>query len=192
MKCPKCNTKNVIKANYCKKCKYHFTEEDQEKAYNKTIFHFFDVIEEWYGHLTLDTITGHILFKIGSVLVVLAIGLYYWFTMGINTRILKSDIYDVYQNKKNKEYYIVLKDNIDDIEDIKLNMYIPNRLKKLDINQYDLDNNLKEKVDSKNKEEMKFKVYNDDYYLITSVYSNKKSEDLKIYIYRKSDIEEGV
>ena len=192
MKCPKCNTKNIIKANYCKSCKYHFSEEEQEKAYNKTIFHFFDVIEEWYSHLTLETITSHILFKIGSVLIVLAIGLYYWFTMGINTKILKSDVYDVYQNKNNKEYYIVLKDNVKDIEDIKLNMYIPNRLKKLNINQYDLNNNLKEKVDFKDQEELKFKVYDEDYYLITSVYSNKKSEDLKLYIYRKDDIEEGV
>ncbi len=192
MKCPKCNTKNIIKANYCKKCKYHFTSEEQEKAYNKTVFHFFDIIEEWYNHLTLETITSHILFKIGSVLVVLAIGLYYWFTMGINTRILKSDVYDVYQNKKNKEYYIVLKDNIDNVEDIKLNMYIPNRLKKLNINKYDLNNELKEKMDTNNKEELKFKVYDEDYYIITSVYSNKKSEDLKIYIYRKGDIEKGV
>ena len=192
MKCPKCSTKNIIKANYCKKCKYQFSEEEREKAYNKTIFHFFDIIEEWYSHLTLETITSHILFKIGSVLIVLAIGLYYWFTMGINTKILKSDIYDVYQNKNNKEYYIVLKDIIEDAEDIKLNMYIPNRLKKLDVNHYELGNKLKEKVDFKEKEELKFKVYDEDYYVITSTYSNKKSEDLKLFIYRKSDIEEGV
>ena len=37
-------------------------------------------------------------------------------------------------------------------------MYIPNRLKKISINQYDLNDKLKEKVDFEDKEELKFKI----------------------------------
>ena len=112
LKCPKCNTKNIVKASYCKECNYEFTEEEQDAAYKKTIFGKLEKIEEWYNHLTLSTITDHIAFKIISILIVLGVGIFYFFTRGIDTKILNRNYYDVYYNEKESEYYLVTDDNI--------------------------------------------------------------------------------
>ena len=124
MKCPKCNTKNIVKASYCKECKYEFTEGEQDKAYKKTIYGRLETLENWYNHLTLSTITDHIAYKILMLLIVLGLGLYYYFTRGIDTNILESDSYIVYYNNKANEYYLVTED---DINEIVLNLYLPNK-----------------------------------------------------------------
>jgi len=185
MKCPKCNKKNITKANYCIKCNYEFTEEEQEKAYKKTIFGRLESLEEWYNHLTLSTITDHIAFKILTILIVLGIGLFYYFTRGIDTNILSSDSYEVYFNKDKKEYYLVTND---DVNEITLALYVPNRLKELDIEHYDINNKLIDSNKYDEESDLKFKSYNNDYYIIKSVYKDK-TDNMKFYIYNKSDIE---
>ena len=185
MKCKKCKTKNIIKASYCKNCKEEFTEKEQEKAYKKTIYYYLEKIEEWYNHLTLSTITDHILFKIGSLLIVLGIGLYYFFTFGINTSILKSNSYEVYYNKKRDEYYLATNKK----DKIKLNLYIPNRVKKLEIKHYDISNKLIDTIKQKKKDKIVLKNNKDDYYVIISKYGNKKTTKIKLLVYNKEQIE---
>ena len=185
MKCPKCNKKNITKASYCINCKYKFTEEEQEKAYKKTIFGRLESLEEWYYHLTLATITDHIAFKILMVLIVLGLGLFYFFTRGIDTSILSSNSYEVYYNEKAKEYYLLTEDNIDEIN---LELYIPNRLEELYIEKYDTNNKLLESSKYDEESDIKFKSYNNDYYIIKSIYKNK-TDNMKFYIYKKSNVE---
>ena len=186
MKCPKCNTKNSPKANYCMSCKRKFTEEEQEKAYNKTIFHFFDKLEDLYSKINLEFITDHILFKIGSLLLVLGIGIYFYFTKGINTTILDSKNYEIYKYKNSKEYYLVVKDNI---EKASLNLYIPNRAKKIEIIEYDETGKEIKKTNYKKNKEFKLTPSTKEYYVIQTTYSNQKEESLIFYIYKESDIE---
>ena len=188
MKCPKCKTKNITKANYCINCKRKFTEEEQEKAYKRSIFYYLEKIEDWYSKITLEVITDHILFKIGSLLIVLGIGIYYLLVFGINTSILKSKQYDLFYNKNKDEYYLLVKDNIDKVN---LSLYIPNRLKSLNINHYDINNKLINKVKYKKKKNIKLKTYNDDYYLLISKYKNKKKDKIKLYVYHENDIDKG-
>ena len=185
MKCPKCNKKNITKASYCIKCKYEFTEEEQEKAYKKTLFGRLESLEEWYNHLTLSTITDHIAFKILMILIVLGLGLFYYFTRGIDTNILSSDTYEVYYNKDKKEYYLLTEDNIDEIQ---LELYIPNRLKELDIEHYDINDKLLESSKYDEEADIKFKSYNSDYYVLKSVYKDK-TDNMKFYIYKKSSVD---
>lgn len=186
MKCPKCNTKNSPKANYCMSCKRKFTEEEQEKAYNKTIFHFFDKLEDVYSKISLEFITDHILFKIGSLLLVLGIGIYFYFTKGINTTILDSNQYDIYKYKDSSEYYLVVKDDIDSTS---LNLYIPNRAEKIIITEYDETGKNLKKINYKKKKELKLTPSTKEYYTIQTTYSNHKKESIKFYIYKESDIE---
>ena len=188
MICSKCNTKNIVKAKYCKKCKKEFSDEEREKAYNKTIWHKLEKIEEWYNHLTLETITGHILFKIGSLLIVLGIGIYYWLTIGINTCLLQSKDYDVYHNKEKNEYYLLLKEEKDNVD---LNLYVPNRVKELSIKHYNLEGKEKDNLSYEEGKELSLKAFDDDYYILTSKYSKKEKDEFKIIVYRKSDIEEN-
>ena len=183
MKCPKCNTKNILKASYCMKCKYSFSEEDQEKAYKKTIFYTLEKIEEWYYHLTLETITSHIAFKIGSLLLVLGIGLYYYFTVGINTAILKNDSYDLYYYKKKQEYYLITNQK----EEINLNLYIPNRAQKVIIKQYDEEGSLIDSTIYQKKKPFKIETNSTNYYVIETKY-RRKTEKQKLKIYDKEEI----
>ena len=187
MECPKCNKKNIVKANYCIECKHKFTEEDQEKAYKKTLFGRLDSIETWYDHLTLSTITDHILFKIFLLLLVLLTGLWYYHNKGINTKILESKNYEIYYNKSNDEYYLVTDDNI---EAVKLNIYRPNRVKELVLVHYDKDDKEIESINYDDNEEsdISLKSYNYDYYVLHSTYLDNKHDKLKIYVYPKSRI----
>ena len=185
MKCHKCKSENIIKAKYCQKCGEKFTDKDREEAYQKTIFGKIDSFLKIKGFVTLSVITGNIFFKIASLLVVLGIGLYFLFTMGIHTKILNSKDYEIFYNNKNSEYYLVVDDSKDSIE---LNLYRPNRVKELVIYTYDLE----DKETSMNKVSKDYNITlntsSDNYHIIKSKYSNKKKDQLKLYVYHKSDI----
>ena len=186
MKCPKCNTKNSPKANYCMSCKRKFTEQEQEEAYKRTIFYLFDIIEDWYSKIKLEFITDNIIFKIASLLFILAVGIYFYYTKGINTAIIDSKSYDIYQYKEKKQYYLIVNDNI---ETTSLNLYIPNRAKKITINHY---NESGEEIDSikyKKDKEIKLNPSTKEYYTINTTYNNNKKETITFYIYKESDIE---
>ncbi len=185
MKCHKCKNENVLKANYCQQCGEKFTDKEKKEAYNKTIFGKIDFLKKIGDIATLNAITGNIIFKIVSLLIVLIIGLYFLFTMGINTKILNSKDYQIFYNKESKEYYLLVDDNKDSIE---LNLYRPNRIKKMTIYTYDLDDQEKAKTKVAKDDKITLNTYQDDYYIIESKYSNKKQDHLKVFVYHKSDI----
>ena len=137
MKCHKCKTTNIVKANYCNKCGEKFTDKEREDAYNKTIYGKLEKIEKIKDIATLDIITGNIVFKIISLVIVLGVGLYFWFTMGMNTKILNSADYKIFYNKSNDQYYLLVDDSYDSVD---VSMYRPNRVKKMMIYHYNIDN----------------------------------------------------
>ena len=105
--------------------------------------------------------------------------------MGINTKILNSKDYQIFFNKKSNEYYLLVDDSKDSIE---LNLYRPNRTKEMTVYTYDLnDKEITKKMVSKD-DEITLNAYKDDYHVIESSYSNKKKDNLKIFVYHKSDI----
>ena len=185
MKCHKCKSENILKANYCQKCGEKFTEKEKEEAYKKTVFGKIDVLKKIKDIITLDAITGNIIFRIASLLIVLGIGLYFLLTMGINTKILNSKDYQIFYNKESNEYYLLVDDNKDSIE---LNLYRPNRTKEMTIYTYDSYDKEKNKTIVSKDDKITLNTYQDDYNIIESKYSNEKIDNLKIYVYHKSDI----
>lgn len=182
MNCSKCASKNIIKANYCQKCGYKFTEEEKKNAYKKTLFYKLEMIEKWYNHLTLSTITGNIFFKIGSILIILFVGIYLLLTVGINTKILDSKEYKIFYNEKDNVYYLLTSD---DKEEINVNLYKPNRLKELSIEHYDSYGDLINKVNVQ--DNIILKSYNDDYYVFRSKYDDKE-EEMKVIVYKENEV----
>ena len=185
MKCHKCKSKNILKADYCQKCGEKFTDKEKKEAYNKTIFGKIDSLLKIKSIVTLNIITGNIFFKIASLLVVLGIGLYFLFTIGINTKILNSKDYEIFYNKESKEYYLLIDDNKDSVE---LNLYRPNRTKEMTIYSYDLNDKEKTKTKVTKEDRITLNAYQDDYHIIKSKYSNNKQDNLKLFVYHKSDI----
>ena len=47
MFCKKCNTENLMKAEYCQACGNQFTPEEKNAAYEKTIFGKFEKLEKY-------------------------------------------------------------------------------------------------------------------------------------------------
>ncbi len=185
MKCSKCSFENVLKASYCSKCGEKFSDEERKKAYKKTIYGKIETFENLKAIVTLEKFTGHIVFKIISLLIVLIVGLYFLFSMGINTKLLASKDYELFYNKNLDEYYLLVDDATSKVN---VSLYRPNRVQKMTVNHYDISGNLlDEKVIEKN-EIVNLDTLKDDYYVIKSEYSSKEEQNLKVQVYKSSDI----
>lgn len=179
MKCIKCQTENVNKANYCKNCGNHFTKKEQESAKKWSFVWFLEKIDKIKSIFDFSIVTDHIAFKIASILVILGIGLYSFFSNGINLRLLESDQYKIQYNTKLSEYYLLVAK-----EKTNLNLYIPNRATKIMIKHMTSDDQVLEEreykqgdaiiLDSNGKE---------DYYTIEARYEKDNLDRMKLYIY---------
>lgn len=185
MKCIKCETTNINKANYCKSCGYHFSKEEQEAAKSKTFVGKLEKLEDWYKKCTLKFITGHIAFKIVSLLIVLIIGLSFFFRFGSSFKILESDEYTIKYNANLNEYYLLTNN-----DQISLNLYKPNRLKALQIIHQDLVNNETTTIEYHDGIDIILNVNGEyDEYILNGTY-DKTNESIKLYVYRVGDIYE--
>ena len=122
MKCSNCNTENMLKAGYCKECGQQFTQQEKDAAYNKTVFGFVDRLENIWGYLSLDFITGSRWFR-AAVLVVLAV--YAGFVMTANgnkMKIMDSDSYDVTYLTDTKAWCLSTQQ-----ESVTVELYIPGK-----------------------------------------------------------------
>ncbi len=132
MKCKKCNHNNVSQANYCFKCGNFFTKEEKDNAVNKSFVTKYNRLKEWYDKLTLSKITGHIVFKIITVLIVLFVGIYSIYKDGIKFKVIDGKGYTYNYNNKLNEYYLYLEQ-----EESNLNLYLPHHVDKFKVNYYD-------------------------------------------------------
>ena len=185
MKCSKCGFENIIKASYCNECGTKFSEEEKKKAYRKTIYGKLETIEKLKAIITLENLTGHIIFKIISLIIVLGIGIYFLFTMGIDTKLLKSKEYEIFYNKEENQYYLLVDDTYSSVN---VSLYRPNRVQKMTINHYDLNNTLLSEEVVEKEDTVKLNTFEDDYYVIKSHYSNDKEQELKVSVYHSSDL----
>lgn len=177
MKCIKCETKNITKAKYCKNCAYKFSKEEQKVARRKTFIGKIEILENAYEVCTLKKFTGHILFKIASLLLVLFIGISCWINDGIDLKLLDSENYDIEYNVNEKEYYLMTSD-----DKVLLNLYIPNRTEDIIITHYDVNNEKLEEEQYAPKDEIILEAKEKDYYVlkINSLCDDKDS--FKFYV----------
>lgn len=179
MKCIKCRCKNINKANYCKNCKYHFSKEEQEAAKSITFFGKLEKLEKVYNIITLNAITGHIIFKILSIVIILGLGIYITLSND-KINVLESDNYLVKYNKNENEYYLISKE-----KNIPLNLYLSNNIKTINIKHKDKNNNLINEKQYDKVDEISLSINsNEDYYLI-----NADKDTLKLYIYLEEYVE---
>ncbi len=186
MKCSKCKTDNAIKANYCKKCANKFTKKEQDAAYQKTVYGKIDLFEKWFNRFTLAVILDHWLFKTVVTLGILALGILFCIKNGTHLKVLENEMYDLYYMEKTKEYYLVAKENQNEIP---LDLFIPNRTETIEVNHYNNNDELLSKEEYKKDGEIVLETYSDDYYILVANYKGDKKENLKIFSYRANDIE---
>lgn len=180
MKCIKCQSKNINKANYCKNCGYHFSKAEQEAAKKRTLVGKIERLEKIYKTCTLQVITGNIIFKILSLLIVLFIGIYFLFHYGNKVTILENANYHIQYNTKSNEYYLLVKD-----DETNLDLFIPNKIDSLEIKLLDENNQELEHQTYQKDSEIKLKTnYEGSYYLLNTFNNDKLDNTLKIVVYR--------
>ncbi len=177
MRCVKCGIKNITKADYCKRCGYKFSEEEQKKARRKTVIGKIELIESIYNTCTLKVITDHIIFKICSLLIILAIGICFWVNNGLNLKLLDGDNYDISYNTTENEYYLLTKDT-----KVFLNLYVPNRTEEIKIIHYGVDNNKMEEKKYKPMEKIVLETKVREYYILKANFLGNKNETFKFYV----------
>lgn len=181
LKCIKCETENIRAASFCKNCGYEFTDKEKEVVKKWGIVWFLEKFDKAKSVWNLGFITDHILFKIGSIVLVLAIGIYFWITNGINIKLKESSEYNIQYNEKNKEYYLLTEK-----EQTELNLYIPNRAKEISIKHMDQNGKELDKKDYKQSDKI---ILNnngeEDYYLIEAMYDKNNLDQIKLYVFRK-------
>lgn len=177
MKCIKCETKNITKANYCKNCAYEFSKEEQKAARRKTFIGKIEILENAYKVCTLKKFTGHILVKIGSLLLVLFIGISCWINDGLNLKFLDSDAYDIKYNTEEEEYYLITSN-----DKVLLNLYIPNRTEEILITHYDENDEKLEEDKYAPKDEIVLETKEKEYYVLNITYLHDKKDSFKLYV----------
>lgn len=186
MKCIKCTTKNINSANYCRKCGNKFLEEEQKAAKKWTLVWFLEWVDKIKSLWKFNFITDHILFKIGSVLLVLGIGIYTVIVHGNKLKIEENPNYRIQYNTKLLEYYLIVNTN-----QTELNLYIPHETQNLTVYHSDKNNELIEKKNYREDEKIILETNSteEDFYLIEAEYDEKTKESLKVYIYKEEDAE---
>lgn len=170
MKCCKCKYDNRVKANYCYKCGYEFTEEEKNIAFNETRIGQLENVEDKISNLD---IRNHKWYKILSIIVTLGIGLFYLLTYGFKFKILESPNYKIQYNKKDKEYYIITEQ-----EEVAVNLYTPGSDGEVKITLYnDSKEALSSNKVSKNKEVILTDNGPKDYYILEN-----KGKELKVIV----------
>jgi len=179
MKCIKCRTNNINKANYCKKCSYEFSDVERKAARKNTFVGKLEMIENVYNACKLKVITDNIVFKICSLLFVLAIGIYFWITNGLDLKLLNSKNYDIQYNVEDKEYYLLTTE-----DKVLLNLYVPNRVEKIIISHYDENDNVLEEEQYEPTDEIVLETMQKEYYVLNADYlsTDENSYAFKFYV----------
>lgn len=186
MRCTKCHKRNMDKANYCKKCGYAFTEEEKKYANKHNTVNKLEKVKNIYEKVTFKFITESIYFQIFTVLVVLALGIYMVLTKGTKISVIESDQYHVIYNSQANEYYVLL-DN-DALSRVTLNLFLPNRIKGLNVKYYDENDQLITEEEYETKDEIITNVNSEtnDYYVISDISDAK--EKIKLLVYYSDDV----
>ncbi len=174
MKCKNCNTENILKADYCKSCGNHFTREEKDAAYDKTIFGKIDKISDLWSKLKLENITGNRWFKVFSLA---GLAVYCVIVMTINgrsMRILDSDMYEIDYAKRSGRYYLITEENT-----VGLNLYLPPKTEGVTVATVDENNYQIDRQEYMSDEGIVL-TYTQDYHYIIS--SDKQQIELFVII----------
>lgn len=135
MKCTNCNTENLLKACYCKECGQRFTKEEKQAAYDKTVFGIIDRIENLWGYLNLDFITGSRWFQLATIGVLAVYMAFVLITNGSKMKIMDSPDYDVAYLTDTKVWCIST-----GLDYVNVELYIPGKAETVDVITVDSSN----------------------------------------------------
>lgn len=182
MKCIKCLTKNINEANYCKNCGYKFDDREREAAKRWTPVWILEKIEKFIKIIKgefdfLSFITDTLVYKIISILVVLAIGIGMCLSDGRELKIKESPNYDIQYSDEEKEYYLFIKE-----KETTLDLYVPGNVEKITLKHLDYKDKLIEEQSITGTDDITVKVNDEDYYIL-SAHQGEKDIEFKVLVF---------
>ena len=132
MYCKKCWHRNVLKAEHCRCCGAHYSEEERTAAYNRTPFGWIDRILQWKAWATLEPITGNTGVRIAVLVCIALYALAVLLVNGSHMRIMKSEDYTVQVNTETGVYTLVSEQPA-----VALRLYIPGEVDSFEILKLD-------------------------------------------------------
>jgi hypothetical protein len=178
MICNNCQKKNIIKAKFCQHCGSAFSDEERQKAYDRTIFGKIDKLEKWKGYITLDAITGHPIFKTAVLLFILLWGIFLGRSNGNQMLIMESNSYKVQQHITTGEFYV-----ISDRDSVMLSLYLPRQTESVKL-QAVVDGQVAQEQDFSAEEQPRLESGAAEYYYIVADYGDK-TEQITVYLVKE-------
>ncbi len=182
MKCIKCQTKNINQANYCKNCGNEFTEKEKKAAARWTFVWILEKIEKgisiFKGEFKiLSIVTDTLVFKILSIVIVLAVGVNFYMKNGNEVQIREGEDYRVQYNTETDEYYVLVNE-----KETRLNVYVPNDVEKMDLRHYDEKGNILDEKELSTQDDIVLEAADEDYYVL-NVVQGKKNIEFKLSVF---------
>ncbi len=122
MNCQNCNKEIPSGADYCNFCGEKISEEILNENYKSTGWGKFEKALDKFDTIKLGKITGHWLFKVLSIIVLLVATYYAFYGDAGKMNFTKSEIYTIEYNVDTEQYTLIC-----DEELFKLGLYIPKR-----------------------------------------------------------------
>ncbi len=181
LKCIKCTTDNIISANYCKNCGYHFSKGEQKAAKRWTLVWFLEGIDTIKGIPKFGFITGSKIYKVGSIVFILLVGLYFFMTKGVHLKLEESPFYQIDYHTELSEYYLYTEQ-----DQIELHLYVPNRAKHVSVQYMDENNQVLDTFSWDEKQSIVLSSQGKgDYYLLEASYDHNNIDQMKLYVFKE-------
>ena len=177
MFCKKCNTENLMKAEYCQACGNQFTPEEKNAAYEKTIFGKFEKLEKYISYLfPVEVIKGNKFFRLAVLIVIILYSVFMAGASGKYIRIEESDSYEVLYNEAENAYYLV-----SETDYVNAQLFIPKKATGLTVHTVD-ENSIAVMSQIYNLDDSITLSIDDDMHYIIQADFEKESQSIEVYV----------
>ena len=182
MICPNCSEDNHSSSIYCRNCGYHFSDAQRQAAYDQTIYGKIDKGRRIADILTLKFITDTIWFKVLSIVLILALGVWLRISGVQGFRLESSDDYEIQYLKETDTYYLITEEPT-----IPLRLVMPYGTKKLKVKELDEDGDTISSESYDPEEGITLDVSGKIHYKLSTSNGKKTTGSLVLYLYLSED-----
>ena len=177
MLCKKCNTENLLKADYCQACGNKFTPEEKNLAYEKTIFGKFEKLEKYVSYLSpVKFITGNKLFKRGVLVAIILYSIFMANAGNNHLKIEQSNSYEVLYNKTENAYYLV-----SETDYVNAQLFVPKKAYGLTVYTVDDDGVIFYSQSYGLDDAITLEIDNESHYIIEAEFKDE-SQSIEVYV----------
>ena len=166
-------------AQYCCVCGNPFTEEERKAAYDETVYGKVDKVRKVKDHVTLGFITGSRWFKVLTLLVILALGIWLRVSGAKSLRLESGEGYRIEYLEETDIYYLIARQDAVD-----LRLVVPGGTTELTIEELDGSGSLISSRSAGVDDGVSLPVSGDSHYELHSYRGDRSTGSLTVYVYR--------